>query len=175
MKSIKKYFLIILLLGFFCEAQAQKRAKRSADEDTREWRYEIECVGVGEGGNYLVKIWSFSRRPDVAAEQAKKNAIHGVIFKGIPTGERGCFSQPPLARSSNLEQEKQLFFDDFFAEGGKYQKFVDLTTNGSVAAGDRLKISRREYKIGIIVSVNKNLLRQDLEDAGVLRSLSSGF
>lgn len=167
--------VIVVMLGFCLSASAQKRAKRLADEDTHNWRYEIECVGTGDDGNYLVKIWSFSRRPSVAAEQAKKNAVHAVIFKGIPTGERGCFSQPPLARSSNLEQEKGAFFADFFADGGKYQKFVDMTTNGAIAQGDRLKIGRREYKIGVIVSVNKGLLRQDLEDAGIIRSLSSGF
>lgn len=175
MQKKKLYAVMFLMLGFCLSAQAQRKAKREANKDTHEWRYEIECMGTGDDGNYLVKVWSFSRKPEVAAEQAKKNAVHAVIFQGIPSGERGCFSQPPLARSSNLEQEKQNFFNDFFSEGGKYQKFVTLTTNGAIAQGDRLKISRREYKIGVIVSVNKNLLRDDLEDAGILRGLSSGF
>lgn len=175
MKTLKIYVLLILIFGFCSNATAQRKAKRIADEDTHEWRYEIECVGTGENGNYLIKVWSFSRRPDVAAEQAKKNAVHGVIFKGLPSGERGCFSQPPLARSSNLEQEKEQFFEEFFSDGGKYGKFVNLTTNGAIATGDRLRINRREYKIGIIVSVNKDLLRRDLEEAGILRSLTSGF
>ena len=176
MKLNLKLTVTVLLFSFvFSSASAQKRAKKKADEDTMEWRYEIECVGTGTDGNYLIKVWSFSKRPHVAAEQAKKNAVHGVIFKGVPQGDRGCVSQPPLARSSTLEQENAYFFQDFFREGGKYQKFVNLTTNGAVAAGDRLKIGRREYKIGIIVSVNKALLRQDLEDAGIVRGLSSGF
>lgn len=176
MKKHLKIALTAVLFCFICSsASAQKRAKKKADEDTMEWRYEIECVGTGKDGNYLIKVWSFSKRPNVAAEQAKKNAVHGVIFKGVPAGERGCVSQPALARNSNLEQEKAVFFHDFFSEGGKYQKFVNLTTNGAVAAGDRLKVGRGEYKIGIIVSVNKALLRQDLEDAGIVRGLSSGF
>lgn len=176
MKKSTRIFITVVLFSFFCStATAQKRAKNKADEDTREWRYEIECVGTGNEGNYLIKVWSFSKRPHVAAEQAKKNAVHGVIFKGVPAGDRGCVSQPALARDSNLEQEKAEFFEDFFTEGGKYQKFVNLTTNGAIAQGDRMKIGRREYKIGIIVSVNKALLRKDLEDAGVVRGLSSGF
>ena len=108
-------------------------------------------------------------------EQAKKNAVHGVIFKGVPQGERGCVSQPALARNSNVEQEKQAYFNDFFAEGGKYMKFVNLTTDGAIGPGDRVKISRKEYKMGVIVSVNKALLRKELEDAGIVRGLSSGF
>lgn len=174
-KSIRILFTVVFFSLLCSTATAQKRAKKKADEDTREWRYEIECVGTGNEGNYLIKVWSFSRRPHVAAEQAKKNAVHGVIFKGVPAGERGCVSQPALARDSNLEQERAEFFEDFFMEGGKYQKFVDLTTNGAIAQGDRMKIGRREYKIGVIVSVNKALLRKDLEDAGIVRGLSSGF
>ena len=52
---------------------------------------------------------------------------------------------------------------------------MSLTTNGAIAAGDRIKISRKEYKIGVIVSVNKKLLRDELEAAGIIRGLSSGF
>jgi hypothetical protein len=33
----------------------------------------------------------------------------------------------------------------------------------------------KEYKIGVIVSVQKDYLRKDLEAAGVIKGLSSGF
>ena len=32
--------------------------------------------------------------------QASKNAVHGIIFRGIPQNEVGCVSQPPLAQTS---------------------------------------------------------------------------
>jgi hypothetical protein len=70
--------------------------------------------------------------------------------------------------------EKQEYFDDFFADGGKYLKFVNVTGDGSVAAEDRLKVGK-EYKIGVVLSVNVDGLRKDLEAAGVVKSLSSGF
>ena len=70
--------------------------------------------------------------------------------------------------------EKQDFFQDFFADGGKYMKFVNITGDGSVRPEDRLKIGK-EYKIGVVVSVNVQLLRSDLESAGVIRGLNSGF
>lgn len=164
-----------LFFLFVPNGQAQRRAKKIADKDTENWRYEIECTGTGRDGTYLIKVWSYSKKPNVAIEQSKKNAIHGIIFKGVPTGDRGCFAQPPLAQSSNLEEEKQNYFYDFFAEGGKYQKFVTLSTDGAINAEDRFKLGKGQYKIGIIVSVNKDLLRKELEDAGILKKLSSGF
>ncbi|RAV30191.1 hypothetical protein [Sinomicrobium soli] len=176
-RTLLQSVLLLLFLFAAPELMAQKRAKRLADEDTKNWRYEIQCVNVGRQGSYLIKVYSFSRKKHIPAEQSKKNAVHGIIFKGIPAGERGCVSQPPLARNANVEQEKREYFDDFFAEGGKYMKFVSLTTDGAVAATDRFRVGRngKEYKIGVVVTVNIDLLRKELESAGIIRGLSSGF
>lgn len=146
----------------------------SKPDNTQIWRYEIEAVTTGAPGTYLIKVWSYSKKPVLAIEQAKKNAVHAIIFQGYP-GRPGVSGQQPLAASNpNLEQEQKEFFDNFFADGGKYMKFVSLSNDGSVAAEDRLKVGK-EYKIGVIVSVNVTLLRKDLEAAGIIRSLNSGF
>lgn len=171
--SIRNILLIIVVIGFSYSATAQARKK--ADEDTEHWRYEIECAGIGVQGTYLIKVWSYSKKPKVAIEQAKKNAVHGVIFKGFAGGKQGCTPQKPLVRNPNLEQEKGSFFKEFFSDGGKYMKFVTLSTDGAVAASDRLKVSKREYKIGVVVSVSKDALRKDLETAGIIKGLASGF
>ena len=47
-------------------------------------------------------------------------------------------------------------------------------TSARVAAEDRMKIGK-EYKIGVVVSVNVSALRKDLEDAGMIKSLNAGF
>ncbi len=172
MKSTLKITGIALILLFTTMVNTEAQ-KRKANKDTREWRYELEAMGTGVQGTYLVKVWSYSKKPQVAIEQAKKNAVHGIIFKGF-TGKPGVPGQRALANNSNLEEEKAEFFDPFFDDGGKYMKFVSITNDGSIAAGDRLKVGK-EYKIGVIVSVNVSALRKDLEDAGVLKGLSNGF
>ena len=173
MKSILKNsgLLFFLITGICCTAIAQTNAK--ANKDTENWRYEIEAVGVGVQGTYLIKVWSYSKKPDVAIEQAKKNAVHGIIFKGF-AGKQGIPGKSALTNNVNLEQEKAEFFKPFFADGGKYMKFVTITNDGAVGSGDRLKVGK-EYKIGVIVSVNVAALRKDLEDAGIIKGLSSGF
>ncbi|MFA7445146.1 MAG: hypothetical protein WCY89_04305 [Flavobacteriaceae bacterium] len=169
-----KRALTILFLIVSVSAFSQARAKKKADKATEEFRYEIECAGIGTDGTYLIKVWSYSKKPNVAIEQAKKNAVHGVIFKGFAGGERGCNSQKPLVSNPNLEAEKEEFFDLFFEDGGKYMKFVSVSSDGNVDAKDRMKVGK-EYKIGVVVSVMKDALRKDLEQAGVIRGLSSGF
>lgn len=173
-KTIQINLSIILALFFFMPMSNMAQAKRKANKDTKIWRYEIEGVSQGSQGTYLIKVWSYSKKPKVAIEQAKKNAVHGVIFRGYEGNKKGLRPQKPLTNDPNLEQEKEVFFRDFFATGGKYLKFVSLTNDGAVAAGDRLKVGK-EYKIGIVVSVQKDALRKDLESAGIIRGLNSGF
>jgi hypothetical protein len=79
----------------------------------------------------------------------------------------------PLLAPNDLTPEKRKYFDSFFIDGGTYMKFATLSNN-EVAAKDCIKIGR-EYKVGVIVSVNVELLRKDLEAAGIVRSLTSGF
>jgi len=163
--------LFVIMIGFSQATNAQARKK--AEKDTQEWRYEIEAVQTGTQGSYLIKVWSYSKKPDVAIEQAKKNAVHGIIFKGF-TGKATVSGQKALTNNVNLEVEKEDFFTPFFEDGGKYMKFVSMSTDGAVAAEDRMKIGK-EYKVGVIVSVNVSALRKDLEDAGIIKSLASGF
>jgi hypothetical protein len=173
MKTIKKQATLLVLMLFCFSILGHAQAKKKADKDTEAFRYELEAMQTGVQGTFLIKVWSFSKKPDVAIEQAKKNAVHGIIFKGF-AGKQGIPGQQPLASNVNLEQEKADYFDPFFSNGGKYMKFVSITNNGAVAAEDRMKIGK-EYKIGVIVSVNVSMLRKDLEDAGIIKKLGAGF
>lgn len=170
----KQIITILLVLVASATTFAQSGKQKKADAATEAWRYEIECAGVGTDGTYLVKVWSYSKKPTIAITQAKKNAVHGIIFKGFGGDGRSCASQKAMASNPNIEAEKVDFFEPFFEEGGKYMKYVSESTDGIVDAGDRMKVGK-EYKIGVIVSVSKDALRKDLEAAGIIRGLSSGF
>ena len=105
MKTRNIIVMVFMLISTMTFSQSAGR-QRKADKATREWRYEIECAGIGKDGTYLIKVWSYSKNPKVATTQAKKNAIHGVIFKGFSGGGQGCTSQRPLAPSPSIEEEK---------------------------------------------------------------------
>ncbi len=173
LKSKKILFFAICLFSVFQFSYAQ-RGKKKANIDTNEWRYEVEAVGTGTTGTYQIKVWSYSKYPETAIEQAKKNAVHAVIFKGFPNKGR-IQGQKPLAKNPNLKDEKQDFFNNFFKEGGDFQKYVLLADDGAIGPGDRIKISKKEYKIGVVVSVKVADLRKDLEKQGIIKGLSSGF
>lgn len=174
MKNVmnKAGILTVLFVSFALVSNAQINKKKKAQEDTENWRYEIECVGIGKPGTKVIKVWSYSKKEKIALNQAKKNAVHGIIFQGYAGGGQGCTSQKPLASDPSIEQQKSEFFENFFElEGGKYMKFVSSSGDGTPTV---MKVGK-EYKIGVVVTVMTNNLRKDLEDAGIIKGLASGF
>jgi len=168
---MKKHILLVIFLLSLVLLQAQ--SKRKADNDTKAWRYEIEALNVvGDQGSCLLKVWTYSKKIATATEQAKKNAVHGLLFKGYAGGKNVPYKNP-LVTNTNAEVEFAEFFESFFADGGKYMKYVNVSGD-AIAAQDVYQVGK-EYKVGVVVSVNFKGLREDLEAAGIIRGLSSGF
>ena len=167
----KRSFVLIVFMMCCLVVHSQTAQQKKANKDMQTFRYEIECAGTGTNGTYLVKVWSFSKKPAIAAEQSKKNAVHGVIFKGFTSPIAGCKAQKPMATNPTVEQEQADFFNKFFSNGGDYMKYVSASSIGSQ---ESIKVGK-EYKVGVIISVSKDQLRKDLEAAGIIKGLSSGF
>lgn len=165
---MKKILLPLLVLALSLPASAGIRQKQ-ANKDTERFRYEIECAGNAIQGTYLVKVWSYSKKASVAENQCRKNAVHGVIFKGYGGGQ-GCVSQRPLAPTPGIETQFEEYFDSFFADGGEFQKYASIMSGTT----ETVKVGK-EHKVGCVVSVRKDDLRKALEAAGVIKGLSSGF
>ena len=162
--------LLLAVLPLFAVANKQKKA----DAQTEQFRYELEPVSVGQPGTVVVKVWSFSKKPTIAQEQCKKNAVHGVIFKGVPAKDR-IPGKRPLVEDSAKESEFADFFAQFFANGGDYMRFVTLTNSGAVSDVAKVAKGQYKYKVGLVVTVSYDELRKYLESKGVIRKLGSGF
>ena len=154
----------ILLIALCCSLAFAGNAQKSEN-----MRYEIECADNGTQGTYLVKVWVYTKDTNFSYEMLKKYAVHGVIFKGY-TGKNGCQGQKPISQTPDLEKENSSFFHHFFNKDKAYVKYA-TEVDGSI---ERVKIGT-EYKYGAIIVVSKDVLRKDLEQAGIIRGLSDGF
>ena len=130
---------------------------------SQEWHYEISCAGTGVQGTYLVEVTSYGKTVDAALAQMKKDAVHGVLFKGIS----GKCTQKPLAGKAEVENEHKDYFKTFFSDKGDYSKYV---VESNEVAPIPVKVGK-QYKVTKILSVKKDMLRRDLEKAGILKSL----
>lgn len=135
----------------------------------QEQQYDIQSAGSGAQGYYLVEVSSYvTKSSQIGEDTVLRDAVHGVLFRGF-AGANGSPSQRPLAGSALNEQTHQDFFTEFFKSGG-YRSYATFVSGS-------LKTTRvgKQYKVTGTVSVAKDQLRKDLEKAGVIRSLSSGF
>ena len=173
MRNCIKYAIMLFAAVLWTgSAFADKKAK--ADDDTENWRYEVENLGQrsgrgGHGTSHVLKVWSYSKKPVIAEEQGKKNAIHAVVFQGVPgnPGKR-LNGIEALVQDPATEAEFADFFRKFFADGGDYMRFVTVSNNGMA---ESIKYNK-EYKVGLTVVVNTPALRKYLEDHKVIASLS---
>ncbi|MDR1880385.1 MAG: hypothetical protein LBQ78_05580 [Tannerellaceae bacterium] len=161
----------LLCLAVFRPGQAKDKKEKEP------LRLEIECAtgaagfGVeGRENTNLIFAWVYVEKADVSIDVIKEAAVRGILFRGY--GEiRGCQGQSPLVATPNAEQQYADFFNAFFAPGGKYLEFATtLTTSLEV-----FKLSKKEYKVGMPVSVARGNLRKYLEAEGIVKKLDAGF
>lgn len=167
---MKKMLLLLITIIVFLPLYAGKKAdSKKATKETLVWRYEVQDINkvAKDKKSVIFKVWSYAKKDHIALMQAGKNAVHACIFKQIGYN-------PPLTGTESIEEEHKDFFKDFFKDGGEYMRFVQLANNGAIAPTDRIKL-KNEFKIGVIVSVNRADLRKYLEEKGILKSMNSIF
>lgn len=167
----KSLFTIIILLLVAVNSFAQTRKERKAMYDSQ-YNYELACLGVGNDGTKLLKVWGYGKKVDNAIYDAKRTAVAAVIFRGVPAGN-GAAPTPSILPVDGYEQHID-FFDEFFKDGGMYLSFVNLTTDGTPGGSDNIKMSHG-YKVAVAASINFSTLRKYLEERGVVKRMDAGF
>lgn len=160
-----KYYLVLLtaltILSFGCKTRSKIGAS---------YQYKTECVGIELDGSETLRTWGQGRNRLDAIEQAKKNAVRDVLFKGIMDGSKEC-NMKPLVPEVNAQEKYETYFNTFFADGGSYKNFVNSKDGSDVhpeVMKNREKLgSQEEYRI--IVRVLRSDLKQKLIQDGILK------
>lgn len=64
-----------------------------------------------------LRAWGRGKNRTDAIEQAKKNAVRDVLFKGVVAGSREC-SVRPLITEVNAQERYASYFNDFLETEG---------------------------------------------------------
>lgn len=142
---------------------------KKADKETAQMRYELQAaVGQAPEGSAMVRVWTYSKKAQVAKEQAGKNAVHGILFKGYPSlnhGNTRIVGREAMISDASIWDTQAAYWQEFFKDGGRYQRYVSYIANGT--PDFRTKVNK-EYKIGIVVIVQVDALRKQLQEDGIL-------
>lgn len=132
------------------------------------YEHKTECMGVEGDGSQTVKGWGTGRNREDAVEQAKKNGLSDVLFKGI-ISNKGC-NQKPILFDPNAREKHEDYFNAFFVDGGPYKEFITGEDGSdlhfSVVQG-RGKMGDQEL-YGVIIRVQRAKLKERMIQDGIL-------
>lgn len=153
-KRFKLICVLILTLLFVQEIKAQS--------------YETECISVEQDGSQTLRVWGKGRNRSDAIEQAKKDAVYDILFKGVLKGNKG-YNQRPVVTEVNARERYQEYFDIFFMDGGEYLKYVSMADK---RLGSTKKLKTSDAQVGYLVTVRVLIpeLRQRLKQDGILKT-----
>jgi hypothetical protein len=158
---MKKLFIIISFGLFIALISCNTSNKLGAY-----YTYETECLDTELDGSYTLRAWGVGRSQADAMEQAHKNAVRDIIFKGITKGKSDCQIKPLLFEVNAYEKYKD-YFNKFFADHGPYSKFVN---NKDKRSGTSVRQRNdAEIKYGVVVRVKSAELREKLIRDNILK------
>ena len=134
------------------------------------YSYQTQCLGVELDGSQTLKVWGNGTNRRDAVEQAKKNAIRDVLFKGNFIGNRECQTRP-LMLEVNAQEKYERYFNVFFRDGGDFTRFVSLKDERLVERIVRSSDTRNrdQSSYTVVVRVLRDELREQLIRDGILR------
>jgi len=152
---------------------SQTNSNRKVTEDrTRNWQYESICSeSGGTGSSYLIEVTSYVGDVRLALNQAKKNAIHAVLFKGVSGNNLGCTAKEPLIKNG-VYNDNFEYFEDFFYNTRQYNQYA-TSPSGSAESTEKLK--RKMNRVTFIISVNVDELRKKLEYDKIIEPMGAAL
>lgn len=134
------------------------------------YNIEVECLGIEMDGSVTLRSWGTGRNRIDAVDQAKKNALRAILFKGMRKGNSDC-NPRPLVPEVNADMKYEDYFNKFFSDRRDiYKQFVS-------GKDERLdnKIFRRgmgDSKMvtySVIVRVLRSELKEQLREDGIIK------
>ena len=132
--------------------------------------YQTECVSLETNGYITFKIWNTKSGKSYKAEQARKDAIHAILFSGIG-GTNGCATQTAILDNIEKTEKFKSIEKDFFSSNGKWAQFTTSSATESTLPANLGAKNWKVYK----VSVSKDALKKYLEEKSIIKSLNTGF
>ena len=161
--------LIVPINHLFSQTNSNRRV---TEERTRNWQYESICSeSGGTGSSYLIQVTSYVGDVRLALNQAKKNAIHAVLFKGIAGNNLGCTAKEPLIKNG-VYNDNFEYFEDFFYNTRQYNQYA-TSPSGTAESSEKLK--RKMNKVTFIISVNVDELRKKLEYDKIIEPMGAAL
>ena len=156
-KNKQMKYLSLIVLSIILLANCNRKAI------TPHYSYEVIAIHSTKhaDGTLYVRTSGLDKSKDLARDQALRNAIRAVMFKGIPNSS----VKRPLISNPSAEQTFRDYFEAFFKEGGKYKMFIIETS-----VDEERRVGRKkQWRVFVRAKVYYTQLQKELEDARIIK------
>lgn len=163
MKKVRKFYLISWIFVLVFSSCSMSR------QTSGYYDFPTECLGSEFDGSQTLLVFADGRNRLDAVEQAKKNAVREVLFRGIKDGKSVC-DQRPLVPEVNADRKYENYFAKFFEDGGEYLKYVSIADERiyNKILRDRTK-GRKQIKNSVVVRVEVLKLKEKLKSDEIIK------
>tara|TARA_B110000977_G_scaffold197892_1_gene281552 strand:- start:1159 stop:1635 length:477 start_codon:yes stop_codon:yes gene_type:complete len=139
------FFTVIISIPVL--GQSSKDQKKSSSYHD----FETECLENTFDGSYIFYSWGKGSNKNEAIDQAKRNVLNDIFFKGV---NKGC-KLNPLIIDVNGEYKYKSYIYSFFQKD--YNDFVTIEKSPK-----NLFRSEQQTTYGVKVRINRETLKQKL-------------
>lgn len=126
---------------------------------------EVTFLNTELDGSITVRSYGEGKRKSDAREQARKNAIYVILFKGIQAKGQTI---RPLITEVNAYERHESYFGTFFADGGTYSQYA---TNEDEKFQSKVKVKGKvQNAYGAVVRVRRSELKAKLIADGIIKN-----
>lgn len=87
---------------------------------------KMYVLNVELDGSVTIRVQAEGKNRKDALDQACKNAVYNVIFKGVKAEDKNSLLVRPLIFEVNAAEKYASFFNEFFSDRGDYDDFVTM-------------------------------------------------
>ena len=151
MKRIINNFTITLLVVFLSAPVFGQVFNNKQKKTASYYNGETECLEDKLDGSFVLQAWGKGSSKSEAIDQAKRNVLNDILFKGV---NKGCQLRPLIIEvnaSTKYRNYAYAFFDK------EYKDYISIEKSPKTR-----KKSRKQTSYGIKVRVKIEAIRQKL-------------
>ena len=157
MKKIINKITILAIVTLFSSpvfGQVFNKQKKTASY----YSVETECLEDKLDGSFILQAWGKGSSKSEAIDQAKRNVLNDILFKGVT---KGCQMRPLIIEINASTKYKSYAYSFFNSD---YKDFISIEKPPK-----SLKKSRKQTSYGIKVRVKVEDIRQKLITDNIIK------
>jgi|GEM_PF-132273 hypothetical protein len=158
MRNIFSLLITLVFAILFCSCK-----NVSPNPNAGYYKYDVICINSEMDGSITVKSYGMGKNRKDAVDQAMKNALDAVMFKGIRAGNESECNLAPLIYSEQVKKKNAKYFATFFSDKTKiYKSYVSAKKDVRFGRAKNAMLADSQIVYEVILRVYVDNLRDKL-------------